>query len=511
MDSDEIINFCLRNGLLIEKDVLEMFTEESGKESVKLIIEKIKNKTNRKVITKDFFYDKDKAFAFFSSFPTEEQKKLEKIKVKLGLSIEISKGVSEKVVEKKSEVRIVDSYSPEGKKFEVGDFVKYFRNRFVEMKEILQTSPVLENLTSINKASSDSVISVIGMVGKKSITKNKNIILEVEDLTGTAKIIVSKNKPELLEKAENISLDSVLGFKCSGGKDILFAREIIFPDSKLYERKKSPVEEYALFIGDVHFGSKNFMGKNFKKFIDYLNGKFSGSEEIEKIKYLFILGDLITGVGVYPDQERDLVISNLEDQYIGIAEILGKIRKDIKIIIAPGNHEGVRLMEPQPIYDEKYAWALHDLENVVLVGNPSIVNVGSKQGFSGFDVLIYHGFSYPFYADNVPKLMKIKAMNSPEKIMTYLLEQRHLAPTHGSVQYFPSEKDFHLIRKTPDIFASGHTHKGAVVYHNNILVVSCATWESLTPYQEKFGNTPDFCKVPMMNLKTRAIKILDFE
>jgi hypothetical protein len=33
----------------------------------------------------------------------------------------------------------------------------------------------------------------------------------------------------------------------------------------------------------------------------------------------------------------------------------------------------------------------------------------------------------------------------------------------------------------------------------------------MTPYQEKFGNTPDHCKVPLLNLKTRAVKILDFE
>ena len=33
----------------------------------------------------------------------------------------------------------------------------------------------------------------------------------------------------------------------------------------------------------------------------------------------------------------------------------------------------------------------------------------------------------------------------------------------------------------------------------------------MTPYQEKFGNEPDHCKVPMLNLKTRAIKLLDFE
>ena len=104
-----------------------------------------------------------------------------------------------------------------------------------------------------------------------------------------------------------------------------------------------------------------------------------------------------------------------------------------------------------------------------------------------------------------------KSMNEPEKIMKYLLKNRHLAPTHASTQYFPLEKDGLLIRKAPDIFVSGHTHKSGVVHYNNVLIISSSSWEGMTPYQEKFGNKPDHCKVPMFNLKTRAIKILDFE
>ena len=53
--------------------------------------------------------------------------------------------------------------------------------------------------------------------------------------------------------------------------------------------------------------------------------------EVDKIKYLFIVGDLVTGVGNYPNQEGDLAISNLEEQFQGIAELLGKIKKDIKL------------------------------------------------------------------------------------------------------------------------------------------------------------------------------------
>ena len=42
-------------------------------------------------------------------------------------------------------------------------------------------------------------------------------------------------------------------------------------------------------------------------------------------------------------------------------------------------------------------------------------------------------------------------------------------------------------------------------------MISVSGWEEETEYQKRKGNTPDFCKVPMVNLKTGAIKILDFE
>jgi DNA polymerase II small subunit len=87
-----------------------------------------------------------------------------------------------------------------------------------------------------------------------------------------------------------------------------------------------------------------------------------------------------------------------------------------------------------------------------------------------------------------------------------------LAPSHGSSLYFPSQNDDPLvIKQIPDIFLSGHTHKSAVSYYNNILTISCSCWESKTAFEEKMGNEPDFCKVPIFNLKTRSIKILDFE
>ena len=42
------------------------------------------------------------------------------------------------------------------------------------------------------------------------------------------------------------------------------------------------------------------------------------------------------------------------------------------------------------------------------------------------------------------------------------------------------------------------------------LIIANSCWQAMTAFEEKVGNNPDPCKVPILNLKTRAIKILDF-
>src|SRR3989338_7174084 len=541
MDEKEILKFCIERGLLIEPDVLSLFNEiVDDTESVKLIIEKIKSHTQKRIITRSLFeQNKEQVTEFFLTLPKENQKSLEKLKIKLGLQIEISRlsqvqseipSISQAKEDRQySEEQLDETQSDDSleqdedrsvkvllkpisikKKIEVDDFVKNLRNRFAEMKNILQEHSELENLVSINKLSGGKKFSIIGMVFEKRVTKNRNIIFSVEDSTGRTKVLINQNKPELYNFAEEVPLDSVIGFTGFGDREIMFANNIVLPDLPLIERKKSPVEEYALFISDLQYGSDLFLESNFRKFIDYLNGKLENSPEADKIKYLFIVGDLVSGVGVYPSQKKDLKIADIEEQYQKVTELITKIRNDITIIISPGNHDGVRLMEPQPAMDETYAWPLYNLRNVILTGNPAYINIGAKKNFQGFNVLTYHGFSYPFYANTVPSLVKQDALNAPEKIMTYLLKHRHLAPTHASTQHYPSEKDEMTIGKVPDIFVSGHLHKSAVTYYNNVLLISGSTWEEETENQRKRGNKPDFCKVPMFNLKTRAVKMLDF-
>ena len=46
-------------------------------------------------------------------------------------------------------------------------------------------------------------------------------------------------------------------------------------------------------------------------------------------------------------------------------------------------------------------------------------------------------------------------------------------------------------------------------YHGSLIIVgSC--WQAKTSFEEKVGNEPDPCKVPVYNLKTGQLKIFDF-
>jgi DNA polymerase II small subunit len=510
----DLLDYCLKKNILLDNYLIEILKIYDF-ELIQLFLEKLNNYTGKKFLNKFLIENNQEIIKkFIDEISLSKNNNFLNLKEKLGIKEDCEKKIVEKsqIVNNEGKVKLSCSNPTIPKSLAVKDFIIHFKRRYNDLKNILQDRPEFENLVSIGKVSGEKQkISVIGMVYNKKMTKNGNLILEIEDITGRMKVLISSNKEELLKETEDITLDSVLGFKGLGNKDILFVNEIIFPETILSERKKATLEEYALFIGDIHFGSQNFMEKDFLRFINYLNGDLSNNSEISKIKYLFIVGDLITGVGNYPNQEKDLLIVDLEEQFQKIANLLGKIRKDIKIIISPGNHDGVRLMEPQPLLDEKYAWPLYELENVIVTENPAVVNIGERDGFSGFNVLTYHGFSFPYYANNISKLMLGKSMNDPIKIMEYLLKNRHLAPTHASTQYFPNEKDSLLIRNAPDIFVAGHTHKSGVVHYNNVLVISISSWEGMTPYQEKFGNKPDHCKVPMFNLKTRQVKILDFE
>jgi len=512
----EILKFCIEKGVLLDKDTFSVLSSLDD-EIAKNIILRVSG-LREKVLTK----------AFFQSHPEKikeligDEKIVEKIKLNFGLSLEISR---EKVIEKKEEsnrfenLKVVSSHVNLSRKISPGDFVKYFRMRYTEMRPMLMERKELENLTSINKISNErQSISIIAMVFSKRITKNKNIILEVEDLTGKMNVLISQDKKELYEKSKSIIIDDLIGIKGTisskvGMGKMLFVSDVFYPDSAVKEKNFCEREELVAFTSDIHIGSVNFLEENFLKFIKWINGEVGDEkqrEEAKKVKYLLITGDTIDGVGVYPGQEELLTIKDIRKQYEKLAEFLGMIRKDVIIIMCPGQHDSVRVAEPQPPIGRDYAEALHNLDNIIFVSNPALIEIKNKSR-NGFKILMYHGASMTPYINEIEHLRIARAHHHPSKVVKEILKRRHLASIHSSVTYIPFDKyDPLIIKEVPDVMNTGDFHRTDVDSYNGVLIICSSCWQSMTPFEEKVGNIPDPCKLPVLNLKTRAVKIIDF-
>ena len=297
-------------------------------------------------------------------------------------------------------VKIIKNYLERPKKKGVFDFVKHYNNRYKQIESLLKNRTELKNLTTINKVLNKrerSQVSIIGMLNSSSLTRRDSLALTFEDPTGSIKVWVRASQKEVLQMAKSIPLDSVVGINGYAHNKTISANEIILPDIPHKELKKGPEEVYAIFLSDLHIGSNQFLEKDFNKFLSWIDGSLGNDKHREiakKVKYVFITGDIVDGVGIYKGQDNELVIKDVAKQYEAAYSLLSKIPKDKALIIIPGNHDAIRLAEPQPALNKDYAAPLAKLENAFLLSNPSIVNIASTKNFSGFDVLIYHGFSF---------------------------------------------------------------------------------------------------------------------
>jgi len=516
--NEEKLKYFAKKGFLLNPEIIELFSNINDNNISEKILNTIFLVSGNRIITKNTILKNFKQITDFVHITYPEKKEIfdaffinELSKKNLYLG-EVKKE-PEKPKNQCPDFKILSSNIILCKKIEVKDFVAHFRNRYNCFKEILKDRKELNNLISIDKIGNNRDFSVIAMVSKKRITKNKNIFLDIEDFTGKTMALINKDKEDLFEKAREIIPDDIIGLRCSGGKEMAFVNEIVFPEARINEKKKLEEDSYALFISDIHLGSVRFLEKNFLRFLDWLNGDCSDEQKrkIEKIKYLFITGDNVDGVGVYPGQEEMLSIKNVKNQYAKLAEYLKKIPKHIKIFLCAGQHDAVRLPEPQPPIDEEFGGEITKIENLYLVSNPASIEIGCTKNKEGVNVLIYHGASMHGWIDELETLRLEKANHNPSKIIKHILKHRHLSPIHSANVYIPSEKDDALMIKTvPDIIVTGDMHRTDVDMYNGILIICGSCWQSITPFEEKVGNIPDPCKVPMLNLKTREMKILDF-
>src|SRR3989338_4210393 len=417
-----------------------------------------------------------------------------------------------------SSVTVVISYKNVPRKYVVNDFSNFFTSRYRFLEGLLRNRVEIQNTLTINRVlnkKEKEAVSIIGMVEEIAETKTGNLILTVEDLTGRIKILFSKNRKELHLSAKDLVLDEVIGISGTCSDKIIFAEKVVWPDvPSNHELKKGDKEEYVIFLSDIHVGSSLFLKKEFDKFLRWINGNTGNDAQkdiAQKIKYIIIAGDLVDGVGVYPSQEEELEIKDIAGQYAEFCRLIQQIPADKQIIICPGNHDVVHLAEPQPSFYQEFSPGLFSLPNATLVTNPSLVNIGKTETFPGFDILLYHGYSFDYYVANVESIRTGGGYHRADLIMKFLLKRRHLAPSFTSTPYYPSNaEDPLLIRKVPDFLITGHIHYCCVANYRGITMISGSCWQGKTTFQEKLGHQPEPARIPLVNLKTREVKVLRF-
>jgi DNA polymerase II small subunit len=241
----------------------------------------------------------------------------------------------------------------------------------------------------------------------------------------------------------------------------------------------------------------------FVRFVKWLNGDFGNEEQMEmanNVKYMIVGGDIVDGIGVYPNQDKELAIKDITEQYNEAARFLGNIRSDIKIIIAPENHDASRVAEPQPAVPEEYAKALYELDNVEFISNPGVVSL------DGINVLIYHGRSF----DDLVMAVKEFTYEKSDDIMEEMLQKRHLAPIYGERTPLASElEDYLVIDELPDIFHTGHIHINSYKRFKGIHLINSGTFQTQTEFQKIYNINPTPAAVPIIHKgKYRHFKFL---
>jgi DNA polymerase II small subunit len=388
------------------------------------------------------------------------------------------------------------------------DYLQYFQDRFKRVERLLRqridvkaATPILEALKSPAK----SKLKIICMITEKREAK-QNVILMVEDLQASATILVTHNAPEEMHRKVQMLLpDQVVCIAVVKTRSTLFlAEDIILPEVGQKPHRRAPDPIYAVLTSDMHVGSVKFQREAFNRFTLWLNGKY-GNDKMRDIaghvKYVLAAGDIVDGVGVYPNQAKELLIRDVHKQYRLASKLIEQIPDYIEVIVSPGNHDAPRKALPQPAISGDFLKTLQETRKIHSLGDPCIVSLHNVE------VLMYHGRSLDDIIATVPGIDH----EHPEKAMKLLLQNRHLAPLYGGKTLLsPENRDFLVIERIPDIFHAGHIHVLGYCNYRGVLIVNSGGWQEQTDYMQKLGLVPTPGKVPVVNLQTLETTVLSF-
>ncbi|MBR5503196.1 MAG: DNA-directed DNA polymerase II small subunit [Methanobrevibacter sp.] len=482
-------------------------TQERGMERTKPLEEKPQEQINKPSAAVEKTIEKPKALKTDKTgYPSEHIVKIDDVQVSEETKQKYRRNLTESKVSFDKFKVLKDTSNKSYTSGDIGNLIEYFQNRYKKLSDILSKRPELRTWQKINEITDNQTdLSLIVMITDIKSTKNGHYFIEVEDDTGSMPILVSKDNEELIHAAKNLMKDEVIGVLAQKrpGNELAICQNLIDPGVPRIAKKE--VDFGTVFTSDIHIGSSTFLEDAFTKFIKWINGDFGNEEQMEmanNVKYMIIGGDIVDGIGVYPNQDKELAIKDITAQYDEAARLVGDIRSDVKIIITPGNHDASRVAEPQPAVPEKYAKSLYQLNNVEFLSNPSMVSL------DGLEVLIYHGRGI----DDMVMGSNDFSHERNDLVMREFLNKRHLAPLYGERTPLASELEDHLvIDRVPDVLHTGHVHINTYANHNGIHCINSGTFQTQTEFQKIYNIVPTPAEVPIIDVggNYKQLKFID--
>ena len=385
-------------------------------------------------------------------------------------------------------------------------FLQYFQSRYDRLEAILKRRVDVKDAIPIEQALKLPVktkLKTTGIVAEKRTRGNK-LFIELEDRRSSISVMASdaetiRNGLELQED-QVIAVDAV-----KYTDDLLIANDWIWPDVPINTPRRSAEPLCAALLADVHIGSKYFRADLFDKFIDWMNlelGPVQSRDAAARVKYVIIAGDVVDGVGIYPEQLDELSISNIREQYRATAELLKQLPDYVEIVITPGNHDATRHSMPQPPVPKEYAKELYDDPRVKMLSSPCRLNL------NGVEILVEHGKGMDDILSNTPGY----EFHHPIKAMELLFRCRHLAPRYGqSTPIAPERTDRLVIGSIPDAFLMGHIHINETKRYKGVTLISAGSWQDQTPFQKRMQIEPTTGVATIFDLQTHQTLDLDFK
>ena len=385
-------------------------------------------------------------------------------------------------------------------------YIDYFNSRLSQLESIIKRRIDLRDVISLSQAVKlplNTKFKTIGIVTSKR-ARNNRLFLDLEDKDTFTTVMVSGN--EILKKGLEVLEDQVI---CVEGlryrEDLIIANELIWPDVPMHELGRSNENVSVVFIGDVHIGSKYFRKDLFEKFLRWMNQELGPNPSrnlASQVKYLVIAGDLVDGIGIYPEQIDELTIYNQKEQYEEAARLLENIPEHVEIIIIPGNHDAVRKSLPQPAVPEKYAERLYSNPRIHMAPNPIYLTL------NGVKIFVAHGTALTDILGSTPG----HDFHNPITAVELLVKCRHIAPTYGSsTPIAPENVDRLVITEIPDVVLMGHIHIHESKRYKGISLISSGSFQDQTPFQKRMKLEPTPGVISVFNLKTHNEIPLDLE